>query len=115
MTKPVVQTIRALSVRVLPGKRRNPTAIVRVRVGPLTVSVAVALLRKSGLTARLPMDDDGRPAIEARPEVWTAIQKVAFEAVIHDPAASEHLFGPELRHLDRSVEGQLQEVGASLP
>ncbi|MBL6458898.1 hypothetical protein JMJ55_26575 [Belnapia sp. T6] len=112
MTKPVVQTIRAISVHVLPGKRRNPTAIVRIRIGPFIVSVAVALLRKSGLTARLPVDDDGMPAIEARPEVWTAIQKVAFEAIIRDPVASGHLFGPELHHLDRSVERQLHEVGA---
>ncbi|MBL6459538.1 hypothetical protein JMJ55_29965 [Belnapia sp. T6] len=115
MTKPIVRTIRAFSVHVLPGKRRNPTAIVRMRIGPLFVSVGVALLRKSGITARLPEDDDGKPAIEVRPEVWTAIQKAAFEAVTRDPTAREHLFGPELCHLDRSVERQLHEVGASPP
>jgi hypothetical protein len=29
--------------------------------------------------------------------------------------ACEHLFGPELRHLDRSVERQLQDLGVSPP
>ncbi len=114
MTKPVAQTVRAIAVRALPGTRRNPMAIVRMRIGPLVVSLAVSRLRKSGLSVRLPMGDDKTPAIEAGPEVWTAIRKAAFEAVMHNPVVREHLLGPEPRRLDRCIEKQLCEVGVVL-
>ncbi len=114
MTKPVAQTVRAIAVRALPGTRRNPMAMVRMRIGPLVVSLAVSRLRKSGLSVRLPMGDDKTPAIEAGLEVWTAIQKAALDAVMRDPVVCEHLFGPEPRRLDRFTEKQLREVGVVL-
>jgi hypothetical protein len=85
--------VRPLSVRVPPGERRNPVAVVRLAIGPLEVVLAVSRLRRSGLVVRVPMSDGGGPAIGAGPEAWAAIEEVAIAAVAGDPVAREHVLG----------------------
>ena len=95
MTDLATWTVRPLSVRVPPGERRNPAAMVRLAVGPLVLTVS--RLRKAGLAVRPPMADGGVPAVSASPEVWAVVEKAAVAAVAADPVAREHVLGKRFR------------------
>lgn len=92
MAEPSTWAVRPLYVRVPPGERRRPVAMVRMAVGPLEFELAVSRRKKSGLAVRSPMAEGG-PAISATPEVWELIKKAALAAVAIDPAARDHLIG----------------------
>lgn len=101
MTEPATWTVRPVSVRVPPGERRNPVAMVRLAVGPLELELVVSRLKKSGLAVRAPMAGGGILVVSAGPEVWAVIEKAAVEAVAGDPAAREHVLGGPLRRAKR--------------
>lgn len=67
-TEAAAWTVRPISVRVPPGERRDPVAMVRLAVGPLELELLVSRLRKSGLAVRPPMAKGGVPAVGAAPE-----------------------------------------------
>ncbi len=94
--------VRQLSVRVPPGERRNPVAMVRMAVGPLEMTLAVSALKKSQLVVRPPMAEGGVPAISAAPEIWAEIEKAAVGAVAADPAARDHVLGKLLKRAGRA-------------
>lgn len=105
-------TVRAISVRVPPGERRNPVAMVRLAVGPLELELAVSRLKKSGLMVRPPMAEGGTPAISAAPEVWAVIEKAAVAAVAGDLAVREHLLGERRR---RALPADGRETSKGCP
>src|SRR3954453_5604842 len=92
-------TPRVVSVRVPPGERRNPIAMVRMSIGPFFLSLGVSRLKKSGLIVRLPMGDGGEPALEVDAETWPVVHQAAIAGVMADQVAREHLLGRELRNL----------------
>ncbi|MBL6079689.1 hypothetical protein JMJ56_16850 [Belnapia sp. T18] len=98
-----------------PGERRNPVAMVRLAVGPLTLLLPVSRLRKAGLAVRLPMGEGGVPAVEADAATWDTSQQATIGAVMLDQAAREHLFGPDLRKMDRATLKALREAGVIPP
>jgi hypothetical protein len=107
--------IRALSVRVPEGERRNPIVMVRLAVGALVFQIGVSKLKKSGLTVRMPVGEGGVPAIEAAPEVWAVIQRTAIAAVLRDQVGREHLYGANLQHMDRATQKALRAAGVLPP
>jgi hypothetical protein len=115
MTEPAAWPIRPLAVTVPAGPRRNPIAMVRMEVGPLTLLLPVSRLRKAGLTVRLPVGEGGVPAVEVDAATWGTIQQAAIGAVMLDQVAREHLLGPELRKLDRATAKALRQVGVIPP
>jgi hypothetical protein len=82
--------VMAVAVRPLSEDRRTRVVLVDVRVGPLVVVLAVARLRRQ-VVVRLPLADDGEPAIGASPEMWERIKAAALAAVEADPAARAYL------------------------
>lgn len=60
------------------------------------------------------MGDGSVPAIEAKPEAWAAIQQAVIAAVAADPAAREHVAGPEMWRMARQpvkARGQAAAAG----
>lgn len=92
-------TPRVVSVRVPPGERRNPIAMVRMELGPFFLSLGVSRLKKSGLIVRLPMGEGGEPALEVDAETWPLVEQAAIAGVMADQVAREHVLGRDLRKM----------------
>src|SRR5688572_12242977 len=85
--------VAVTTVRPLLGDRRTRVALAHVALGPVVLVVAVARLRRE-VVVRLPMAEDGSPALDISPELLARIEAAALAAVAADPAARAHLSGP---------------------
>jgi hypothetical protein len=82
--------VQVIAVRPLPADRRTRVVLADVVVGPVVLVVGVARLRRQ-VVVRLPVAEDGSPAIGISPELLARIEAAALAAVQADPAARAHL------------------------
>lgn len=99
-TEQPMPEVRVCAVRPTPPDRRARVVLVRVVAEPVVLVLGVAQPRGSRLQVRVPVAEDGGPAIGATPELWARVEQAALAAVQADPAARTHLFVPR-RHMDQ--------------
>jgi hypothetical protein len=69
-----------LRVRLAPGERRTPLALVDVRIGPVVATFAYARLRRQRWEVRLPQDAAGSLALRLPPALEQRVVTLVREA-----------------------------------
>jgi hypothetical protein len=83
--------LKVLRVRLAPGERRTPLALVEVRLGPVVVVFGYARLRRQRWQVKIPQDAAGGRALRLSPALERRVMEMVREAVEACPKVSAAL------------------------
>jgi hypothetical protein len=82
---------KVLRVRLAPGERRTPLALVDVRIGPVVATFGYARLRRQRWAVRLPQDATGALALRLSAALEQRVVELVREAAEAHPTVAARL------------------------
>jgi hypothetical protein len=83
--------MEVVGVKLLPGDRRTPRALVTVRIGPVRLACSYARLRRGRWEVSFPKSADGKEGVTLPPKMEGRLVELVTAAAEADPAVTAGL------------------------